>query len=282
MKILKINSSKNTVPNSNTKKYYKAISLASLSTLALTLVLPIDVVNAVVGKPGANPPIKFYGSNGSRVITAPHSRPSIRPNTIPNTSGNSIRPNTSPITGSTNKFKPNTTPTNSTNNSFKPSIKPSTSKPTTSIGTQTNLSTSKPQGPKSPSNSKLPVQFPINDNDFDSISLGSTSSKGSNSSNGSLSVNAGSLNNKDGNKTTNKKGLSNKDKIALGAVGATVALGTTIGLAAGLAPKGNSNSGSNKDTTTPPTSVPTPSAPTYSTTGIINNPDGFLFIDEKA
>lgn len=279
MKILKINSSKETISNSNTKKYYKAISLASLSTLALSLVAPADIVQAVIGKAGANQAVKFYGSQGARVIKAPHSRPSTRPTILPggsnnpfkNTSTNPFKPNTSTNPFKTNNpFKSNTS-TNTSNSNTKPN-----SKPTTSVGTQTNLGVDKSTNTPKPKPQNH--QFPINDSDFDNISLGSTSST---SSKGSLSVNAGSLSDSDGNVTINKKGLSNKNKLVLGALGTTAILGTTIGLAAGLAPKGDSNSG-NKNTTTPPNSVPTPSAPTYSTTGVIANPDGFLFIDEKA
>lgn len=285
MKILKINSSKETISNSNTKKFYKAISLASLSTLALGFVSPADIVQAVIGKTGANQTIRFYGSSGSRVIKAPHSRLTYtttnRPNTNPFKTTTNPFKNTNPFKSSTNTnpFK-NTNPFQSngstnTKPNTKPSPKPNTN-PTTSVGTQTNLGVDKSTNTPKPKPQN--PQFPINDDGFDDISLGSTSS---NSSKGSLSVNLGSLDGTDGTTTTNKKGLSKKDKVALGAVGATVTLGTTIGLAAGLAPKGDSNSG-NKDTTTPPNSVPTPIAPSYSTNGFVSNPDGFLFIDEKA
>lgn len=302
MKILKNDSSNNTTSNSNTKKCYKAISLAALSTLALTLALPVDIVKAVVGKPGATPPIRFYGSGGSRVVTAPHSRGN---STIGNngkfnstlhinvnSSGGKVTftPGTKPGASITNPGIPSTKPT-APNKPITPgnTPKPSTStggntttkptintnnKPTTSTGTQTNLN-----NPNSPTASKKPTQFPINDDGFDSISLGSTNSS---SSKGSIKTNVGSL---EGNKneTGSKKGLSKKNKIALGALGTAAVLGTTIGLAAGLAPKGDSNSNSGgKDTTTPPPSVPTPSAPIYSVTGITTNPNGVLFIDEKA
>ncbi len=282
MKILKINSSKETISNSNTKKYYKAISLASLSTLALSFVAPADIVQAVIGKTGTNQTVRFYGSNGNRVIRAPHSRTSNRPTILPNGSNNPFK-NTNPFK-TNNPFKSNTS-TNpfKTNNPFKSNTNTNTSttskpnsKPTTSTGTQTSFGVNK--STNTPKPKPQAPQFPLNDDGFDNISLGSTSST---SSKGSLSVNAGSLSDSDGNVTTNKKGLSSKNKLVLGALGTTAILGTTIGLAAGLTPKGDSSSG-NKDTTIPPNSVPTPNAPTYSTTGFVNNPDGFLFIDEKA
>lgn len=58
--------------NSNRKPHYKAISLASLSTLALTLTLgDVSTANAMMTKTGT---VKFYGSNGNRVISAVHNK----------------------------------------------------------------------------------------------------------------------------------------------------------------------------------------------------------------
>ena len=73
--------------NSNKKPHYKAISLASLSTLALTLTLgDSGIANAMMTKTGA---VKFYGSNGSRVISGVHSKISstTRPTSIPKVTG---------------------------------------------------------------------------------------------------------------------------------------------------------------------------------------------------
>ena len=73
--------------NSNRKPHYKAISLASLSTLALTLTLgDSGIANAMMTKTGA---VKFYGSNGSRVISGVHNKISstTRPTSIPKVTG---------------------------------------------------------------------------------------------------------------------------------------------------------------------------------------------------
>lgn len=73
--------------NSNRKPHYKAISLASLSTLALTLTFgDSSIANAMMTKTGA---VKFYGSNGSRVISGVHSKISsiTRPTSIPKVTG---------------------------------------------------------------------------------------------------------------------------------------------------------------------------------------------------
>lgn len=73
--------------NSNKKPHYKAISLASLSTLALTLTFgDSSIANAMMTKTGA---VKFYGSNGSRVISGVHSKISstTRPTSIPKVTG---------------------------------------------------------------------------------------------------------------------------------------------------------------------------------------------------
>lgn len=73
--------------NSNKKPHYKAISLASLSTLALTLTLgDSGIANAMMTKTGA---VKFYGSNGSRVISGVHNKISstTRPTSIPKVTG---------------------------------------------------------------------------------------------------------------------------------------------------------------------------------------------------
>ena len=73
--------------NSNRKPHYKAISLASLSTLALTLTLgDSGIANAMMTKTGT---VKFYGSNGSRVISGVHNKISstTRPTSIPKVTG---------------------------------------------------------------------------------------------------------------------------------------------------------------------------------------------------
>lgn len=58
--------------NSNRKPHYKAISLASLSTLALTLTLgDAGIANAMMTKVGA---VKFFGSNGVRTIAGVHNK----------------------------------------------------------------------------------------------------------------------------------------------------------------------------------------------------------------
>lgn len=58
--------------NSNRKPHYKAISLASLSALTLTLTLgDVSTANAMMTKTGT---VKFYGSNGNRVISAVHNK----------------------------------------------------------------------------------------------------------------------------------------------------------------------------------------------------------------
>lgn len=58
--------------NSNRKPHYKAISLASLSTLALTLTFgDAGIANAMMTRGGA---MKFYGSNGVRTITGVHNK----------------------------------------------------------------------------------------------------------------------------------------------------------------------------------------------------------------
>lgn len=58
--------------NSNRKPHYKAISLASLSTLALTLTLgDAGIANAMMTKGGA---VKFFSSNGVRTITGVHNK----------------------------------------------------------------------------------------------------------------------------------------------------------------------------------------------------------------
>lgn len=58
--------------NSNRKPHYKAISLASLSALTLTLTLSdVSTANAMMTKTGT---VKFYGSNGNRVISAVHNK----------------------------------------------------------------------------------------------------------------------------------------------------------------------------------------------------------------
>ena len=73
--------------NSNRKPHYKAISLASLSTLALTLTLgDAGIANAMMTKTGA---VKFYGSNGSRVILGAQNKISstTRPTSMPKVTG---------------------------------------------------------------------------------------------------------------------------------------------------------------------------------------------------
>ena len=73
--------------NSNRKPHYKAISLASLSTLALTLTFgDAGIANAMMTRGGA---MKFYGSNGSRVISGVHNKISstTRPTSIPKVTG---------------------------------------------------------------------------------------------------------------------------------------------------------------------------------------------------
>ena len=58
--------------NSNRKPHYKAISLASLSTLALTLTFgDAGIANAMMTRGGA---MKFYGSNGVRTMTGIHNK----------------------------------------------------------------------------------------------------------------------------------------------------------------------------------------------------------------
>ena len=115
--------------NSNRKPHYKAISLASLSTLALTLTLgDSGVANAMMTKTGA---VKFYGSNGSRVISGVHNKISstTRPTSIPKVTGDigGRFTNTGKIGTTSTTSKSPTSPTKTYKSTIKIQLKGNTS-----------------------------------------------------------------------------------------------------------------------------------------------------------
>ena len=295
MKIFKNNSSNETISNSNTKKYYKAISLTSLSTLALTLALPTDIVQAIIGRSGS---IRFYGSSASRVIKAPHSRNSninskfnvtnLRTNTATKPiifySSEGHRVIKAPYSGKTGTTGATIDYKNNTLNGTKPKTSVLTQTYQTNDGDNISLGSLHSNSSSIKSNSwsnkldKLTIQT-NKTNDGDNISLGSINNSVNINTNGQGTLNG---NTSDNNNSGNNNKLSTRNKIILGATASTAVLGTTIGLAVGLTQNKDNSSSNKTTTTTPPNSVPTPDAPTYLTNSIINNPDGFLFIDEKA
>lgn len=115
--------------NSNRKPHYKAISLASLSTLALTLTLgDSGIANAMMTKTGT---VKFYGSNGSRVISGVHNKISstTRPTSIPKVTGDigGRFTNTGKIGTTSTTSKSPTSPTKTYKSTIKIQLKGNTS-----------------------------------------------------------------------------------------------------------------------------------------------------------
>ena len=107
---------KNSITNQNNRKSnYKAISLASLSTLALTLTLgDVTKVNAVMGKLPANvarPIVKVFRSSGSINITP------VKPQT--RTGASPSLPITSGVTGNHGVSNKQTSPAPGTSPAFK-------------------------------------------------------------------------------------------------------------------------------------------------------------------
>ena len=147
--------------NSNRKPHYKAISLASLSTLALTLTLgDSGIANAMMTKTGA---VKFYGSNGSRVISGVHNKISstTRPTSIPKVTGDigGRFTNTGKIGTTSTTSKSPTSPTKTHKSTIKIQLKGNTSglgsssssqikKPTTTPTINQNTSSSLNTGKK--------------------------------------------------------------------------------------------------------------------------------------
>lgn len=147
--------------NSNRKPHYKAISLASLSTLALTLTLgDSGIANAMMTKTGT---VKFYGSNGSRVISGVHNKISstTRPTSIPKVTGDigGRFTNTGKIGTTSTTSKSPTSPTKTYKSTIKIQLKGNTSglgsssssqikKPTTTPTINQNTSSSLNTGKK--------------------------------------------------------------------------------------------------------------------------------------
>lgn len=145
--------------NSNRKPHYKAISLASLSTLALTLTFgDAGIANAMMTKTGA---VKFYGSNGSRVISGVHNKISstTRPTSIPKVTGDigGRFTNTGKIGTTSTTSKSPTSPTKTYKSTIKIQLKGNTSglgsssssqikKPTTTPTINQNTSSSQNTG----------------------------------------------------------------------------------------------------------------------------------------
>ena len=132
--------------NSNRKPHYKAISLASLSTLALTLTLgDAGIANAMMTKGGV---VKFFGSNGSRVILGVHNKTSstTRPTSIPNVIGDigGRFTNTGKIGTTSTTSKPNTSPVKTYKSILNIQLKGNTSGLGSGSSSQTKKPTTKP------------------------------------------------------------------------------------------------------------------------------------------
>lgn len=267
------------------KSHLKAISLASLSTLVLTLTLNnINEVNAMIGPvkvplpkgSSAKTPM-FYGSNGSRPISGIHNGEYNRPN-APKATGNVGKPG---ISG--NFTKPSISLGEFINNNRKTSsIISSTGSTTSKVSTSTSDSAGSNTGltPKTTSNKSTQTSEdgiytngsnnPINryGQRLDDILDDGISPEDSVSQ-----VSSGPK--------TNKPKLTKKQKIALGVGGAGLgALGLGLGLGLGLN-NGDDGNTSDDDKVSPPTLVEVPSNPPVYSTGVSQSAAGNLFIDEK-
>lgn len=127
--------------NSNRKPHYKAISLASLSALTLTLTLSdVSTANAMMTKTGT---VKFYGSNGNRVISAVHNKISSSTTSGPLKVGGDIAgrfTNTSKI-GTTSTT---TSKTTSTIKTYKSTLNINLKGNTSGLGSSSSSQTKKP------------------------------------------------------------------------------------------------------------------------------------------
>ena len=280
------------------KSHLKAISLASLSTLVLTLTLNnINEVNAMIGpvkvplpKGSSSKPSMFYGSNGSRPISGIHTGEYNRPN-APKATGNVGKPG---IGG--NFTKPSISLGEFINNNRKTSSIISSTGSTTSkvnVGTSTGSTTSKVSTSTSDSagsNTGLTPKTTSNKST-------QTSEDGiyTNSSNSPINrygqrlddiLDDGispedSVSQVSSGPKTNKPKLTKKQKIALGVGGAGLgALGLGLGLGLGLN-NGDDGNTSDDDKVSPPTLVEVPSNPPVYSTGVSQSAAGNLFIDEK-
>ena len=280
------------------KSHLKAISLASLSTLVLTLTLNnINEVNAMIGPvkvplpKGSSPKTPmFYGSNGSRPISGIHKGEYNRPNAPkatgnvgkPGISGNFTKPSISLGEFINNNRKTSSIISSTSSTTSKVSTSTSTGSTTSKVSTSTSDSAGSNTGltPKTTSNKSTQTSE-------DGIYTNSSNSPinrygqrlddilddGINPEDSVSQVSSGPK--------TNKPKLTKKQKIALGVGGAGLgALGLGLGLGLGLN-NGDDGNTSDDDKVSPPTLVEVPSNPPVYSTGVSQSAAGNLFIDEK-
>lgn len=289
MRNLKNNLSNSNNDSINRTPYLKAISLASLSSLVMTLAVnDIYKANATIGRPQS--PKVFYGSSGQRTISGVHTgnsgvKPVINPGKITTTpKGNVVtnHPDTSVQRSLSNSgIAPSKSVSTQTQSSK--GIGSTSSNIKVSTGTSTSPTTKiyKDKATQTPKNLYNGSVF---HGDLD-IETASTSSKASSvKSTGSGSIVSGSFKSTatedvDGVKTQSNK-LSKKQKLAIGAgvAGGLATLGLGLGLGLGL---NNDNNTDDNNTVTPPDLIPVPEQPPIYSTLITQSSDGNLFIDEK-
>lgn len=274
---------------------YKAISLASLSTLALTLGLNnLKEAKALMGKTGT---IRFFGTSNSRVV---------KPGNMGSTGANGYSVK-SAVTGGTkvtggaitggskgfakfnlqfgnpytqkylDSLRPSGTGSNSSNKT-NPTNNP-TKTPTTNVNNGTSKLPTTGSGSLS-SNSSLSSGLSRNPSTSSSSSASSTLSRPSGgSSNASVGVYENPTNGN--NNTTGKKQLTPKQKAGLVTMGSLGVLGVLAAVGVGVGAAQNTNNKSDSNGTKGPESVPTPKDPTNSDK-VVNSALGNNYTDTKA
>lgn len=289
MKNLKNNLSNNN--NSVTRKtYIKAISLASLSSLIMSLVVnDIQKANAMVGPVKA--PNIFYGSNGSRPITGVHTGNS-GVKAVPNAGNLTTTPGGNVVTTTSNPAVKNILNRSLSVGTAIPSKnKVSISTQTSNLGTglKTNTATTSTgtgtgsiKTFKDASTQTGPYNGSIFHGDLGNIETASNSSKVSKVSKGSLgnhSIKTTTTNSDSDSSIVQNNKLTTKQKLAIGAGAAGLAtLGLGLGLGLGL---NNNSKDDSQNKVTPPDTVPVPEAPPVYSTLITQSSNGNLFIDEN-
>lgn len=273
---------------------YKAISLASLSTLALTLGLNnLKEAKALMGKTGT---IRFFGTSNSRVVkpgnmgstgATGYSVKSAVPGGGTKVTGGAItggskgfakfnlqfgNPYAKPYldslrpsgTGSNSSSKTNPTKTPTTNGNNGTSKFPTTG----SVSSGSSLSSGLSRNPSTTSSSS---------------NSSSTSSTLSRPSSGSNNASVGVYENPtNGNNNTNgNKKLTPKQKVGLVTVGSLGVLGVLAAVGVGVGAAQNTNNKSDSNGTKGPESVPTPKDPTNSDK-VVNSALGNNYTDTKA